>query len=106
MVARHTRHLPPLERGRRQRDDTAPGGSAAAEPGRHLDRNTRRRAIGPGTYHPATSLAIAGPVASLPAWRGLRLDAWWTGQPLDRTRTTHLQRLDLTAWNPKTWPPI
>jgi transposase len=27
----------------------------------------------------------------------LRLDAWWTGRPLDRTRTTHLQRLDLTA---------
>ena len=22
----------------------------------------------------------------------LRLDAWWTGKPLDRTRTTHLQR--------------
>jgi transposase len=27
----------------------------------------------------------------------LRLDAWWTGKPLDRTRTTHLHRLDLTA---------
>jgi len=26
----------------------------------------------------------------------IRLDAWWTGRPLDRTRTTHLQRLDLT----------
>jgi transposase len=26
----------------------------------------------------------------------IRLDAWWTGNPLDRTRTTHLQRLDLT----------
>lgn len=25
----------------------------------------------------------------------LRLDAWWNGHPLDRTRTTHLQRLDL-----------
>ena len=24
----------------------------------------------------------------------IRLDAWWTGKPLDRTRTTHLQRLD------------
>lgn len=23
----------------------------------------------------------------------IRLDAWWTGKPLDRTRTTHLQRL-------------
>ncbi len=25
----------------------------------------------------------------------IRLDAWWTGKPLDRTRTTHLQRLNL-----------
>ena len=25
----------------------------------------------------------------------IRLDAWWTGKPLDRTRTSHLQRLDL-----------
>ena len=31
----------------------------------------------------------------------IRLDAWWTGKPLDRTRTTHLQRLDLAARNPK-----
>jgi transposase len=27
----------------------------------------------------------------------IRLDAWWTGKPLDRTRTTHLQRLHLAA---------
>jgi transposase len=27
----------------------------------------------------------------------IRLDAWWTGRPLDRTRATHLQRLNLTA---------
>jgi hypothetical protein len=33
----------------------------------------------------------------------IRLDAWWTGQPLDRTRTTHLQRLDL-APRPDTNP--
>ena len=26
----------------------------------------------------------------------LGLDAWWTGRPLDRTRTTHLQRLDFS----------
>ena len=26
----------------------------------------------------------------------IRLDAWWTARPLDRTRTTHLQRLHLT----------
>ncbi|MDW6059031.1 transposase [Streptomyces sp. FXJ1.4098] len=27
----------------------------------------------------------------------IRLDAWWNGHPLDRTRTTHLTRLELTA---------
>jgi len=27
----------------------------------------------------------------------IRLDAWWTGKPLDRTRTTHLQRISLAA---------
>lgn len=26
----------------------------------------------------------------------IRLYAWWTGTPLQRTRTTHLSRLDLT----------
>jgi transposase len=26
----------------------------------------------------------------------IRLDAWWTGKPLDRTRTTHLQQLNLS----------
>jgi transposase len=26
----------------------------------------------------------------------IRLDAWWTGTPLDRTRTSHLQRLPLS----------
>ncbi len=26
----------------------------------------------------------------------LRLDAWWIGKPLDRTRTAHLQRLDFS----------
>ena len=31
----------------------------------------------------------------------IRLDAWWTGKPLDRTRTTHLQRLDLAALKAK-----
>jgi hypothetical protein len=24
-----------------------------------------------------------------------RLDAWYNGNPIDRTRTTHLQRIDL-----------
>jgi hypothetical protein len=32
----------------------------------------------------------------------IRLDAWWTGKPLDRTRTTHLQRLNLAELKPKT----
>ena len=31
----------------------------------------------------------------------IRLDACWAGKPLDRTRTTHLQRLDLAALNRK-----
>jgi hypothetical protein len=26
----------------------------------------------------------------------IRLNAWWTGKPLDRTRTSQPQRLDLT----------
>ncbi|WP_198541221.1 transposase, partial [Parafrankia soli] len=26
----------------------------------------------------------------------IRLDAWWNGHPLDRTRTSHLARLELT----------
>lgn len=26
----------------------------------------------------------------------IRLDAWWNGRPLDRTRTSHLARLDLS----------
>ncbi|MER6114195.1 transposase [Streptomyces hirsutus] len=25
----------------------------------------------------------------------IRLDAWWNGHPLDRTRTSHLAQLDL-----------
>jgi hypothetical protein len=25
----------------------------------------------------------------------IRLDAWWHGRPLDRTRTSHLARLEL-----------
>ncbi|MFD7676585.1 hypothetical protein [Streptomyces anulatus] len=26
----------------------------------------------------------------------IRLDAWWNGHPLDRTRASHLARLDLS----------
>ncbi|MFJ2033308.1 transposase [Streptosporangium sp. NPDC087985] len=26
----------------------------------------------------------------------IRLDAWWNGHPLDRTRTSHLARLELS----------
>jgi transposase len=35
-------------------------------------------------------------LAAATAINCIRLDAWYTGKPLDRTRTTHLQRLDLT----------
>ncbi|MBO0817563.1 MAG: IS1182 family transposase [Actinobacteria bacterium] len=31
----------------------------------------------------------------------IRLNAWWTGRPLDRTRTTHLQRLALNTADPE-----
>ena len=27
----------------------------------------------------------------------IRLDAYWTGRPLDRTRSSHLARLDFTT---------
>jgi transposase len=35
-------------------------------------------------------------LAAATAINCIRLDAWYAGKPLDRTRTTHLQRLDLT----------
>jgi transposase len=34
-------------------------------------------------------------LAAATAINCIRLDAWYTGKPLDQTRTTHLQRLDL-----------
>ena len=34
-------------------------------------------------------------LAAATAINCIRLDAWYAGKPLDRTRTTHLQRLDL-----------
>jgi len=34
-------------------------------------------------------------LAAATAINCIRLDAWYTGKPLDRTRTTHLQRLEL-----------
>ena len=43
---------------------------------------------------PKTSLEHAAAAAAINL---IRLDAWQTGTPLDRTRTTHLQRLALTA---------
>jgi transposase len=35
-------------------------------------------------------------IAAATAINCIRLDAWYSAKPLDRTRTTHLQRLDLT----------
>lgn len=43
---------------------------------------------------PKTTLEHATAAAAINL---IRLDAWWTHQPLDRRRTTHLQRLDLTT---------
>jgi Transposase DDE domain len=34
-------------------------------------------------------------LAAATAINVIRLDAWYSGKPLDRTRTTHLQRIDL-----------
>jgi IS5 family transposase len=42
---------------------------------------------------PRTTLEHA---AAATALNLIRLNAWWTGRPLDTTRTTHLQRLHLT----------
>jgi Transposase DDE domain len=42
---------------------------------------------------PKTSLEHAAAAAAVNL---IRLDAWWTSKPLNRTRTTHLQRLTLT----------
>lgn len=55
----------------------------------HITGIRRARYIG----LPKTSLehTIAATAINL-----IRLDAWWTGTPLDRTRTTHLQRVDFT----------
>ena len=35
-------------------------------------------------------------IAAATAINLIRLDTWWTGKPLDRTRTSHLQRLQLS----------
>ena len=35
-------------------------------------------------------------LAAATAINCIRVDAWYTGKPIDRTRTTHLQRLNLT----------
>jgi hypothetical protein len=35
-------------------------------------------------------------LAAAAAINCIRIDAWYTGKPIDRTRTTHLQRLNLT----------
>jgi transposase len=43
---------------------------------------------------PKTSLEHAAAAAAVNL---IRLDTWWTGDPLGRTRTTHLQRLNLTT---------
>ena len=43
---------------------------------------------------PKTSLEHAAAAAAINL---IRLDAWWTGSPPDRARTTHLQQLNLTT---------
>ena len=64
-----------------------------------MPRQARR---GPLDKHPAclTSRHWAKThlehVFSVVALNLLRLDAWWNGRPLDRTRTGHLARLELS----------
>ena len=48
----------------------------------------RPATTGPGQVHPEH-------VFSAVALNLIRLDAWWNGHPLDRTRTGHLARLEL-----------
>jgi len=58
-------------------------------PGHPRHRDPPRRYLGlPKTRreHNLTAAAI----------NMIRLDAYWTGHPLDRTRTSHLARLDFT----------
>jgi hypothetical protein len=48
-----------------------------------------RRARYPGLPKTTLEDSIAAVAIDL-----IRLDAWWTGTPLDRTRTSHFQRLE------------
>ena len=54
----------------------------------HVTGIRRARYLGLPETRPEHNVAAA-------AINLIRLDAWRTGQPLDRTRTTHLQRLHL-----------
>jgi transposase len=56
----------------------------------HVTGIRRARYLGLPATRPEHNAAAA-------ALNLIRLDAWWTGHPLDRTRTTHLQRLHLTS---------
>jgi hypothetical protein len=48
------------------------------------------------THHRGLPQTHPEHVYSATALTLIRLDAWWNGHPLDRTRTNHLTRLELT----------
>jgi transposase len=93
---------------RPQQIHQAVAAARAAQSGQHWKNRYALRAGVEGTIRQATHVAgirrarylgLAKTTlehhAAAAAINLIRLDAWWTGKPLDRTRTTHLQRLNL-----------
>jgi hypothetical protein len=83
-------------------------GARSAQQGKDWQRKYALRAGVEGTIHQA--IAVTGMrrtryrginkvhlehAFSAVALNLIRLDAWWNGHPLDRTRTSHLARLEL-----------
>ena len=82
-------HLPASETARAKLAEQFRAGLEGATPQATHGRYPHRRYIGRDkTRLEHTAATAAGNL--------LRPDAWWTGRPLDRTRTTHLQWLDFS----------
>jgi hypothetical protein len=62
-------------------------------------QGTIRQAVAVTDLHQARCRSLAKThfehIYSAMALNLIRLDAWWNGHPLDRTRTTHIARLEL-----------
>ncbi|MEU3283315.1 hypothetical protein ABZ698_41200, partial [Streptomyces antibioticus] len=80
---------PPTPRSAKPQLNRPPRGSAPIRQATAVTGNRRTRYRGLGKTH-------LEHVYSAVALNLIRLDAWWNGQPLDHTRTSHLARLDLT----------